>query len=55
MSVGVGIGLLFLAHEGLSFAMLKRMPGAEQAEVGEHAGDAEPVEEQPRARARISG
>jgi glycosyltransferase 2 family protein len=55
MSVGVGVGLLFLAREGLSFAMLKRMPGAEQAEVGEHAGDAEPVEEPARARARISG
>jgi uncharacterized membrane protein YbhN (UPF0104 family) len=56
MSVGVGVGLIFLAREGLSFAMLKRMPGAEQAEVG-HAdeGDANPVEEPPRARARLSG
>ena len=26
MSVGVGIGLIFLAREGLSYAMLKRMP-----------------------------
>jgi glycosyltransferase 2 family protein len=26
MSVGVGVGLIFLAREGLSFAMLKRMP-----------------------------
>ena len=25
MSVGVGLGLLFLAREGLSFAMLRRM------------------------------
>ena len=33
MSVGVGVGLIFLAREGLSYAMLKRMPGAEQAEV----------------------
>ncbi|MDQ2981167.1 MAG: flippase-like domain-containing protein [Actinomycetota bacterium] len=55
MSVGVGIGLLFLAREGLSFAMLKRMPGAEQAEVGEHTGDAEPVQEPARAGARLSG
>jgi uncharacterized membrane protein YbhN (UPF0104 family) len=42
-SVGVGVGLLFLAREGLSFAMLKRMPDAAQAEVPEeedaHAGD----------------
>jgi uncharacterized protein (TIRG00374 family) len=38
-SVGVGVGLLFLAREGLSFAMLKRMPDAAQAEVpgGEEA------------------
>jgi hypothetical protein len=26
MSVGVGLGLLALAREGISFAMLKRMP-----------------------------
>ena len=39
-SVGVGFGLLFLAREGLSFAMLKRMPGAAQAEVPEVEVDA---------------
>jgi len=55
MSVGVGVGLLFLAREGLSYAMLKRMPGAEQAEVAEEAAEAEPVEEPVRARARIPG
>ena len=56
MSVGVGVGLIFLAREGLSYAMLKRMPGAEQAEVAT-AGQAEgdPVEEPARARARLSG
>ena len=27
-SVGVGIGLIFLAREGLSYAMLKQMPDA---------------------------
>ena len=27
-SVGIGVGLIFLAREGLSFAMLRRMPGA---------------------------
>ncbi len=31
-SVGVGAGLIFLAREGLSFAMLRVMPGAEQAD-----------------------
>jgi glycosyltransferase 2 family protein len=55
MSVGVGVGLVFLAREGLSFAMLKRMPGADQAEVAEEAEEAEPIEEPVRARARIPG
>jgi uncharacterized protein (TIRG00374 family) len=56
MSVGVGIGFIFLAREGLSFAMLKRMPGAEQAEVRERdePEDGEPAEEEPRARARVA-
>ena len=30
MSVGVGVGLLFLAREGLSFAMLRGMPDASE-------------------------
>jgi len=34
-SVGIGVGLLFLAHEGLSFAMLRVMPSANQAEMPE--------------------
>lgn len=34
-SVGIGVGLLFLAREGLSLAMLKVMPTAAQAEVGD--------------------
>jgi glycosyltransferase 2 family protein len=54
MSVGVGIGFIFLAREGLSYAMLKRMPGAEQAEVREPDEEGEPAEEQPRARARVA-
>jgi uncharacterized membrane protein YbhN (UPF0104 family) len=53
MSVGVAVGLIFLAREGLSFAMLKRMPGADQAEAPEEAGEAEAVQELVRARARI--
>jgi len=54
MSVGVGFGLLFLAREGLSFATLRRMPDAAQAEL---APDAVPLVEagaEP-ARARVSG
>ena len=46
-SVGVGVGLLFLAREGLSFAMLKRMPDAGQAEV--------PEEEEANARTGSAG
>jgi uncharacterized membrane protein YbhN (UPF0104 family) len=50
MSVGVGVGLLFLAREGLSFAMLREMPEA--------SGELEP--ERPRvegdgAHARVPG
>src|SRR5918992_373703 len=49
MSVGVGLGLLFLTREGLSLATLRLMPvdAPENAEVL-------PAEE-PRARARVSG
>src|SRR5205807_5728911 len=39
MSVGVGVGFVFLAREGLSFAMLRRMPGADQAEVAQQGGE----------------
>ncbi len=34
-SVGIGVGLIFLAREGLSFAMLRVMPAASQAEMPE--------------------
>jgi glycosyltransferase 2 family protein len=51
-SVGIGIGLLFLAREGLSFAMLKVMPNAAQAEMGE---EEEADEDVAPARARVSG
>jgi uncharacterized membrane protein YbhN (UPF0104 family) len=55
-SVGVGVGLLFLAREGLSFAMLRVMPTADQAEVP--AGEVAPEvvgDDAARARARIPG
>jgi glycosyltransferase 2 family protein len=41
MSVGVGLGLLFLAREGISFAMLRRM----QKDEDEAEGPAEAVRE----------
>jgi len=34
-SVGIGLGGLFLAREGFSFAMLKRMPEVTEVEVDE--------------------
>ncbi len=34
-SVGVGLGLLFLAREGFSFAMLRRMPEVTDVEIDE--------------------
>ena len=55
--VGVGFGLLFLAREGLSVAMLRVMPGASQAEVPGVARAGPPGEETDtqRARAGVSG
>jgi uncharacterized protein (TIRG00374 family) len=52
-SVGVGVGMIFLAREGLSFAMLRVMPGAEAAELPD--ADAGGAADETRARARIPG
>ena len=55
-SVGIGVGLLFLAREGLSVAMLKVMPSAAQAELGSESGDGnEPGSDVRAERARVSG
>jgi glycosyltransferase 2 family protein len=51
MSVGVGVGLLFLTREGLSFATLREMPDEDSQE----SALAEVNEETPRARAGVSG
>ena len=40
MSVGVGVGLIFLAREGISFAVLRRMQ-ADEAEQAEELIDEE--------------
>jgi uncharacterized protein (TIRG00374 family) len=53
-SVGVGVGLIFLAREGLSFAMLKVMPDASQADVPERVVEATEADAE-RPRARVSG
>jgi hypothetical protein len=53
-SVGVCVGLIFLAHEGLSFASLRRMPAATDREFGSEEPE-EPAPEAARARARVPG
>jgi glycosyltransferase 2 family protein len=53
MSVGVGLGLLFLAREGVSFAMLRRMPAADEVADGA-APEPSAFEEPVRARAGVS-
>lgn len=56
-SVGVGVGLIFLAREGLSFAMLKVMPDVGQAEIPAEPPLPEPAAETDDAptHARMSG
>ena len=54
MSVGVGVGLIFLAREGLSFATLRDMPEADEIEVDE-LEETHPPERGRRARARVPG
>jgi len=55
-SVGVGIGLIFLGREGLSFARLREMPGAVTAddEEGEEPNEEETSEREPEG-ARVPG
>ena len=57
-SVGIGVGLLFLAREGLSVAMLRVMPDVAQADTpAREQSRAETLAETDaeRARARLSG
>jgi glycosyltransferase 2 family protein len=56
-SVGVGVGLMFLAREGLSFAMLRRMPGASQAEVPQEEQEEAALDalDSSRESARLAG
>ncbi|HEY2072517.1 MAG TPA: lysylphosphatidylglycerol synthase transmembrane domain-containing protein [Gaiellaceae bacterium] len=49
-SVGIGVGLIFLAREGLSVAMLRVMPSAAQMEMPEPGGSENDTE---HARARM--
>jgi uncharacterized protein (TIRG00374 family) len=52
-SVGIGVGIIFLAREGLSVAMLRVMPSAAQMEVPESGEEAEA--DARDSRARVSG
>jgi len=53
-SVGVTVGLIFLAREGLSFATLRKLPSPEEED--EAAQDLEQdLEEEEHARARVPG
>jgi len=55
-SVGVSIGLIFLAREGLSFEMLKVMPDASQTELpDDEPGLVAPAGDERRPPARVSG
>jgi uncharacterized membrane protein YbhN (UPF0104 family) len=54
-SVGIGIGLVFLAREGLSFATLRGMPSAAQAGLGENGRENREVDEAPATRASARG
>jgi hypothetical protein len=50
-SVGVGVGLIFLAREGLSYAMLRNLQDEEEQRVPEKDDE----RERERARAGVSG
>ena len=52
-SVGIGVGILFIAREGLSMAMLRVMPNAAQAESADVANDGEERESAETQGARL--
>jgi hypothetical protein len=52
-SVGIGIGLVFLAREGLSFAMLRQMENRDDQD-DDSLEDVTPMEHEP-ARSRLAG
>ena len=54
-SVGIGVGLIFLAREGLSVAMLRVMPDASQADLPEDELDRVEDEDAEPSRARVPG
>jgi hypothetical protein len=53
MSVGIGVGLVFLAREGLSFASLRRMEEEEEAEEEAALEELERTHADERSRAAV--
>jgi uncharacterized protein (TIRG00374 family) len=53
-SVGIGIGLIFLGREGLSYAKLKVMPDATEVEDAEQTDARAAADAEQRERARVS-
>jgi len=54
-SVGIGVGVLFLAREGLSMAMLRVMPNAAQAEARRDDDRLEIEADESAESARVPG
>ena len=54
-SVGIGIGLVFLAHEGISLATLRGMPGAERADEAVDEAEGMVEDDAGRPRDRVPG
>jgi glycosyltransferase 2 family protein len=54
-SVGVGVGLIFLGREGLSFARLRAMPGAVTADEDDDARPSGEASEREPEGARVPG
>jgi hypothetical protein len=50
-SVGIGVGILFLAREGLSLAMLRVMPSARHAQMPEDEEEETDERREPRQAA----
>jgi hypothetical protein len=55
MSVGVGVGLVFLAREGLSFATLRRMESENAASVGQQPSPSTVAAVEERAEEVLTG
>jgi len=53
-SVGVGVGLFFLGREGLSFAVLRRMPEVTEADIASSDGNGATESESTRDGARVA-